>query len=96
MRFRPGAQSWRLRLGLVVTILSTASCAPAPDRARHTVDEYAKDAALRQSEMGQCANDPGTAGRSPDCINAREAERQAGVGSLRTLPPLKLPDKKKE
>ena len=96
MRFRPGAQVGRLRLGLVVTILSTASCAPAPDRARHTVEEYAKDAALRQSQMAVCANDPGTVGHSPDCINAREAERQAGVGSLRALLPLKLPDKKKE
>ena len=93
MRFRPGAQVGRFCLGLVVTILSTASCAPVPDRARHTVEEYAKDAALRHSQMALCANDPGTIANSPDCINAREAERQAGVGSLRTLPPLKLPDK---
>jgi hypothetical protein len=94
MGFRPGAQVGRLRLGLVVAILSTVSCAPAPDRAAHTVEEYGQNAALRQSEMRRCANDPGTLGTSPDCINAREAERRAGVGSLRTLPPLKLPDKK--
>ena len=94
MRFRPGAQSGRICLGLVVTILSTASCAPAPDRARHTVVEYAKDAALRHRQMALCTNDPGTVGRSADCINAREAERAASVGSLRTLPPLKLPDNK--
>ena len=94
MRFRPGAQVWRLRLGLVVTILSTVSCAPAPDRAAHTVEEYGRDASLRASEMRRCVNDPGTLGTSPDCINAREAERRAGVGSLRNLPPLKLPDKK--
>jgi len=93
MRFRPGAQ-WRLRLGLVVTILSTASCAPAPDRAAHTVEDYAKDPDLRRIEMAKCANDPGTIQASPDCINAREAERRAGVGSLRDLAPLKLPDKK--
>ena len=93
MRFRPGVQVLRIRLGLVVTILSTASCAPAPDRAAHTVEEYAKDATLRASEMKVCANDPGTVGASPDCVNAREAERRAGIGSLRTLPPLKLPDK---
>jgi len=92
MRFRPGAQ-WRLRLGLVVTILSTVSCAPAPDRAAHTVEEYGQDTPLRQSEMKRCANDPGSFKDSPDCINAREAERRNGVGSLRTLPPLKLPDK---
>jgi hypothetical protein len=94
MGFRPGAQVGRLRLGLVVTILSTVSCAPAPDRAAHTVEEYGQNAQLRESEMRRCANDPGTLGTSPDCINAREAERRAGVGSLRTLPPLKLPDKK--
>jgi hypothetical protein len=93
MRFRPGAQ-WRLRLGLVVTILSTASCAPAPDRAAHTALEYAKDPDLRRIEIVKCANDPGTLVASPDCINAREAERRAGVGSLRELAPLKLPDKK--
>ena len=94
MGFRPGAQVRRLRLGLVVAILSTVSCAPAPDRAAHTVEEYSQNAILRESEMRRCANDPGTLGTSPDCINAREAERRAGVGSLRTLPPLKLPDKK--
>ena len=93
MRFRPGVQVLRSRLGLVVTILSTASCAPAPDRAAHTVEEYGQDAQLRASEMKRCANDPGTLKISPDSINAREAERRAGVGSLRTLPPLKLPDK---
>jgi hypothetical protein len=94
MRFRPGAQVWRFRLGLVVTILSTVSCAPAPDRAAHTVEEYGQDGQLRATEMRRCANDPGTLGTSPDCINAREAERRAGVGSLRTLPPLKLPEKR--
>jgi hypothetical protein len=93
MRFRPGAQGW-LRLGLVVTILSTASCAPAPDRARHTVAEYATDAALLQRQMAVCTNDPGTLRGTPDCINAEAAQRQAGIGSLRTLPPLRLPDKK--
>jgi hypothetical protein len=43
--------------------------------------------------MKVCANDPGTVGATPDCVNAREAERRASIGSLRTLPPLKLPDK---
>lgn len=94
MGFRPGAQVWRLRLGLVVAILSTASCAPAPDRAGHTVEDYLRDTQLRESEMRRCANDLGTLGASPDCINAREAERRARVGSLRDLAPLKLPDKK--
>ena len=91
--FRPGAQ-WRYRLGLVVTILSTVSCAPAPDRAAHTVEEYARDLDLRRIEIRKCANDPGTLQAAPDCINAREAERRVSIGSLRDLAPLKLPDKK--
>jgi hypothetical protein len=84
----------QFRLGLVVTILSTAACAPAPDRAAHTVEEYRRDTTLRASEMRGCVNDPGGLGRSADCVNAREAERQVGIGSLRDLPPLKVPDKK--
>jgi hypothetical protein len=31
MRFRPGVQCVRISLGLVVTLTSTAACAPAPD-----------------------------------------------------------------
>ena len=94
MRFRPGARSVRIGLGIVVTFLSAAGCAPEPDRAQHTVDEYRQDPQLRRQEFELCANDPGTLGKSPDCVNVREAERTAGVGSLRDLPQLRLPPKK--
>jgi hypothetical protein len=92
MRFRPGVQRVRRCLGLVVTLTSTVGCAPAPDRASHTVDEYRHDALLREHAFARCANDPGSRDSLPDCINARQAERLEGVGSLRTLEPLKLPD----
>ena len=74
--------------------MSAAGCAPAPDRARYTVEAYAHDAELRRLTLERCANDPGTLGKSADCVNAREAERRVGVGSLRDLPPLRLPPKK--
>jgi hypothetical protein len=91
MKFRPGVQTVRVCLGLVVTLTSTVGCAPAPDRASHTVDEYRSDAKLRELEFSRCAKD--TASRDvPDCINAREAERLEGVGSLRKLRPLDLPN----
>ena len=48
MQFRPGAQRVRRCLGLVVTLTSAAACAPAPDRATHTVEEYRQDATLRE------------------------------------------------
>jgi hypothetical protein len=38
-----------------------------------------------------CENDPGDLRDSPNCVNAREAERAEGVGSLKSLPPLGLP-----
>jgi hypothetical protein len=94
MRFRPGARGVRMCLGPIVTLLSAAACAPAPEPARHTVAEYREDRMMRQGELDRCTNDPGTLKDSPDCINARAAERAAGVGSLRDLPPLQLPEKK--
>jgi hypothetical protein len=92
MKFRPGVQHVRMCLGLVVTLTSTAGCAPAPDRASHTVDDYRSDAKLRESEFARCAKDLASRDVLPDCINAREAERLEGVGSLRKLAPLKLPN----
>jgi hypothetical protein len=44
--------------------------------------------------MKTCLNDPGTLERTPDCVNAKEAERRAGIGSLKSLAPLKLPEKR--
>jgi hypothetical protein len=91
MKFRPGVRHVRMCLGLVVTLTSAVGCAPAPDRASHTVDEYRSDAKLREREFARCAKDPGSRDVLPDCINAREAERREGVGSLRKLAPLELP-----
>jgi hypothetical protein len=94
MRFRPGARFGGLSLGIVVTFLNPVGCAPVPDHAAHTVVEYAHDRALRSQELARCLNDPGTLGGTADCVNVREAERRAGVGSLKDLPPLRLPDSK--
>jgi hypothetical protein len=95
MRVRPGARSVRLCLGFAVTALSAAGCAPAPERASHTVEDYQQDAQLRREEFARCTSDPGSLKSSADCVNAREAERRVGVGSLRDLPPVRLPDSKK-
>jgi len=81
-------------LGIVVTAISAAGCAPAPDRARYTVEAYRQDHRCAGKSSSAVPNDPGTLERSADCVNAREAERAVGVGSLRDLPPLRLPAKK--
>jgi hypothetical protein len=91
MKFRPGVQRVRRCLGLVVTLASAAGCAPAPDPASHTVEEYRHDAKLRKLTFAHCAKDPVSRDLRPDCLNAREAERLEGVGSLRNLAPLELP-----
>ena len=93
LKFRPGVLGVRFCLGIVVTAVSAAACTPVPERAAHTVDEYRADEALRKAEFARCANDPGTLSETPDCRNVREAKRLAEPDSLRSLPPLQLPDK---
>jgi hypothetical protein len=59
------------------------------------VEEYKQDAQLRREELTHCISDPGSLQTSADCVNVREAERSVGVGNVRDLPPLKLPENKK-
>lgn len=80
---------------LVLMLLGFAGCARQPDAARHTVDDYRADKTLRQDVFKKCANDPGTLGKTPDCINANEAERLESFGSLRNSAPIGLDDKRK-
>src|ERR1700722_12533868 len=80
-----------MSLGLVVTLLGTAGCTPAPDQAKHSVKEYRVDAKLRNLQIARCLSEPNANSTSLDCRNAREAGRLEYVGSLRDLPPLKLP-----
>ena len=75
-------------------LLGLVACSRQPEAARHTVEEYRADKFLRQETYKRCANDPGSLGKSPDCINAREAERLESIGSLRDSKPLGLDAKK--
>jgi len=80
---------------IVLAFLSAAACTRDADVARHTVEQYRADPGLRRDVFVACANDPGTTGKSPDCINATEAERLESRGSLRSLPPVGLdPDRR--
>jgi hypothetical protein len=70
---------------LLAVTLTTAlnACTPPTEKSRHTVEEYLADDALRKGQFSRCANDPGSIGETPDCVNAREAERRANLGSFR-------------
>ena len=94
MRIRPGAQRVRNCLGIVVTVSAAVSCAPVPDQA-NTVAYYRQHATERDAQLKKCVDDPGSIGRRPDCVNAREAARLEGIGSQRKLPPLNLPGEAK-
>ena len=80
---------------LVLIVLATlvgaaVSCAPGPPVAEHTVSDYRTDATLRREVFTRCLNDPGGLGHTPDCVNAREAERLESRGSLRDQAPVGL------
>jgi hypothetical protein len=77
-----------------IALLALAACSREPPAATHTVADYRANAELRRDTVARCANDPGTLGRTPDCINAREATRLEEMRSVRTLPPVELPPTK--
>jgi hypothetical protein len=84
-------RSVRIRLGIVVTLSALTACSPAPDRALFTVDYYRAHADVRSKMLAQCVSDLGTREHEPDCVNAREAARIESIGSLKALPPMRLP-----
>lgn len=69
-----------------------AACSRAPVTAAHTVDWYLSHTPDRASIVERCGNDPGTLGKTPDCVNAFAAAQRADIGSLRKLPPMGLMD----
>ena len=89
-RIRRGALGVRACLGIVVTI-GSAACAPSPNPTHQTVEYYRANREAREARLAECANDPGTLGKTPDCVNARQAGSLESIGSLRDLPPLQLP-----
>jgi len=86
---RHGARGVRWCLGIVVTI-SAAACAPSPEPTHQTVEYYRANREARQAKVAECANDPGALGKTPDCINAKQAAQIEGLGSLRDMKPLGL------
>ena len=75
--------------------MAVAGCTREPEWRSHTVEDYRADKTLRHEVFKKCVNDPGTLGKTPDCINAREAERLESIGSLRDSGPIGLDPKKK-
>ncbi len=87
----------RTCLGVMVGLLTVATalwltgCAREPSQAQHTVAEYRANPDLRREVFARCTNDPGTLGKTPDCVNAGEAQRVEDISSVRDSPPIQLP-----
>jgi len=75
---------------LAMFIVTAVSCTPGTPVAEHTVSDYRADASLRREVFARCVDDPGGIGKTPDCVNAREAERLESHGSLREQAPVGL------
>ena len=81
-------------VAIVVATIATVGivcCTREQPTAQHTVAEYRSNPDLRRAQFARCTNDPGTLGKTPDCVNAREAQRLEDMSSVRDLPPVGLP-----
>jgi hypothetical protein len=80
----------RHRSGFAAFLVLLAACSQEPESARYTVEEYRANAALLEAKVRECANDPGTLGKTPDCVNAVRAALLEQRGSLRKSAPVGL------
>jgi hypothetical protein len=81
-----------LRLGLwFATVLSlmAAGCGPSAGPAK-TVSYFQAHPKEREAVFKRCADDPGTLGKTAECVNAERAEEVAGIGSFRHLAPMQF------
>ena len=76
-----------MRKSLIGLMFALTACSPP---AAPTVDYYRAHLEERESKMRECANDPGSLRSTAACVNAREAARIDGVGTLERLPPMGL------
>jgi hypothetical protein len=86
---RHGARGTQWCLGIVVTI-GAAACAPSPEPTHQTVEYYQANPQVREAKVSECANDPGGLGKTPDCINAKQATQIEDIGNVQDLPPMGL------
>lgn len=79
------------RIPPILVLIAMAACNRGTSDAALTVDYYRSHSVEREAMLRTCANDPGTLRNSPTCVNAREAARIEGIGSLKQLAPMGLP-----
>jgi hypothetical protein len=80
---------------LIVPVLLASACSPEAPEVTRTVSYYRENAEERQQMIERCADNPGTLGRTPNCVNAKQAELR-DVPSLRDLPSIGLSERESE
>jgi hypothetical protein len=77
--------------GIVWLAVALAGCGRSLQQDALTVGYYRTHALEREGMLRTCADDPGRLQGTANCVNAREAARAEGVGSLKDLPSMGLP-----
>src|SRR6185312_16883495 len=80
------------KLGLwlaMVPVLIAAGCGSS--RQARTVSYFQAHPKEREALYRRCADNLGTLGKTPECVNVAQAEANAGFGSFRHLPPMHFP-----
>lgn len=98
-RMARGACDTRSYLVVGAALAAVACSSPPVPPSHQTVEFYRTNKEARQAKVAECANDPGALGKTPDCINAKQAAAIEDIGNLRDLPPMGLAeheDKKSE
>ncbi|HMN43829.1 MAG TPA: EexN family lipoprotein [Povalibacter sp.] len=78
----------------VLAVLMLVACSRKPSE--YTVGYYKAHKEERTEKLRECADDPGALRDDPLCINAKQADRDEAIGSLRDLPPVGLLDDLKD
>lgn len=66
---------------LATTLLSACK----EDEKTNTVEWYMSNNSEREAKLSACVNDPAKLAKTPNCVNAKQAELQLSSGSLRHI-----------
>ena len=85
-------QNSSLRLGLwFATVLPLVTGCGSSSVPAKTVSYFQAHAQEREALFKRCADDPGTLGKTAECVNVSRAEEIEGIGSWSHLAPLHFP-----
>lgn len=70
--------------------LIAAGCGSSLGSAR-TVSYFQAHPKEREALFRRCADDPGTLGNTPECVNVSQAEAIEGIGSFSHMAPMHFP-----